>query len=94
MFIETSQGLIILACSLFAVGLFGINIGNILGKIFGGKDETTSTAKVDFQRQIREQKEEFTRQLTAQAEQSRKTMMMMGGGAVALFLVFFMFLKK
>jgi len=78
------------------MGLFSF-IGTVGKALFGGggdQETGTSTAKIDYEKMIEKQKEEFEEKITAQAEQSRKTMMFMGIGAVILIMMMFLFMKK
>lgn len=81
------------------MGIFGF-IGSALGSIFGGKKSQTSSSKINFQDELRRQREEFNRQIErqaqlhaqAQAKQRQTIFMILGIGALAV--VGFMFFKK
>ncbi|MBA7497089.1 hypothetical protein ES702_07698 [subsurface metagenome] len=79
------------------MGIFSV-IGTIGKAIFGGGGEktTTSTAQINYKQMLEDQKADFTRQMDIQAQQGKKTVMMIAiaGGGLVLILVIFMMMRK
>lgn len=89
---------------LFSFGMIGgiFSFIGTLGKaIFGGGAKSTgatatATQKIDYEKLIADQKEDFEKQMTLQAQESKKTMMMIGigGGVIVFILIMFMMIGK
>lgn len=86
---------------LFSFGIIGgiFSFVGAIGKAIwggGGGKTTAGTQKVDYEKERRELEESFKEQLSAQAQESKKTMMIIGIGAGALIfiLVIFMMIGK
>jgi hypothetical protein len=73
--------------------IFGA-IGNVLGGIFGAGKKTAAQAKATAAKELAAFKTEMSRQANLQAQESKKTLMYVGIGAVVLVIIMFMFLKK
>ena len=78
------------------ISLFGITLGGILGTIGGifGGGKSSSQAQANFAKQLEQQKAELTRQMNLQAQESKKTLMVVAGGGLVLIILMFIFMKK
>ena len=74
-------------------GIFSF-IGTIGKALFGGSGgaTSTSTTKVDYQKQIDDMKKSYEEQLSEQAEKGKKTMLIIGLGAGALIFIMVIFM--
>jgi len=89
---------------LFSFGVIGgifSFIGTIGKALFGGGAKGTgataqATKQIDYQKIIDDQKRDFERQMSLQAQESKKTMMMIGigGGILVFILIMFMMIGK
>lgn len=74
-------------------GIFSV-IGTIGKALFGGSGgkSSTSKTKVDYKKEMEDLKESFKEQLSEQAQESKKTMMIIGLGAGALIFILVIFM--
>ena len=74
-------------------GIFSV-IGSIGKALWGGSGgkTTTSTKAVDYKKQMDDMKESFKEQLSEQAQESKKTMLIIGLGAGALIFILVIFM--
>lgn len=75
------------------LGFLGGLIGGFISGITGGAKKVKA-AKSSFAKQLAAQKKMFAQQLNLQAQESKKTLLYVGVGAVALIIVMFIVLKK
>lgn len=78
------------------MGLFsfiGSAVGGILSLVSGGSKKS-GTTQTNFTQQFNTFKNEITSQMNLQAQENKKTLMMVLAGAGFLLVIMFFFLKK
>ena len=77
------------------MGFFSF-IGSAIGGILGlsGGSRATSTAQPSFTQQFNQFKTQITDQMNLQAQENKKTLMMVLAGAGFLLIIMFFFIKK
>ena len=78
------------------LGFLGGLISGLVGSIFGGgsSSKQTASAQASYAKQLAAVKAEMTKQMNLQAQESKKTLTIVGIGAVGLIMIMFMFMKK